>query len=154
MPQNEILENNCYLIRIIIIRDYIISTIAKAQRRTPGRVRNVQCRSDSGQRRRRVSLASLGTLAYLYAVTNAVHPLTGSKRSLGSCAPESSPGSVVPVAQFQLVQRTTAIKEAGAAAVTAEVGDTDETVILIVLAPRHNRGSRRPYWRRLLDRLH
>src|ERR1700681_1134512 len=43
-----------------------------------------------------------------------------------------SPGSVVPVVQFQLVQRAAAIKEAGAAAITTIVGDTDETVILIV----------------------
>src|ERR1700681_468569 len=43
-----------------------------------------------------------------------------------------SPGSVVPVVQFQLVQRAAAIKEAGAAAITTVVGDTDETVILII----------------------
>ena len=41
---------------------------------------------------------------------------------------ESPPGSVV---QFQLVQRAAAIKEAGAAAVAAELANTDDSVILI-----------------------
>src|ERR1700682_5746046 len=58
--------------------------------------------------------------------------MSRSKGLLGFCRRHRPPGSVSPVVQFQLVQRAAAIKEAGAAAITAIVRDTDETVILIV----------------------